>query len=238
MELQGLLQNLGLEEKEAKVYLELLRQGEATATTLAEKTNLDRTLMYQITRKLIEKGLVSYIIKNNVKYFSAANPQKLLQDLKEKEKQLQKAMPQLIDLKKLKEEETKVEIYRGKEGLKTILKDIIRERKDYVAFGEEGKFQKILPIDTQQFLKELERNGINESVLVREDYRGKILKSANSTFRFLPRDYLSPVTTLVYGNKVVDFIWTPPHYAILTTNMEVATSFRNHFEALWKIAKK
>ena len=219
-----------------KVYLALLSSGEATATTISEKSNLDRTLIYQLANKLIERGLVSYIIKNNVKYFSAANPQKLIQDLKEKEKELQKAMPELINLTKIKEEETKVEIYRGKDGIRTILKDIIRTKKDYIAFGEEGRFQKVLPIDIHKFLRELERNNVHERVLVREDLRDIALKSKTSMFKYLPRDYLSPVTTLVYGNKVANFIWTPPYYVILTRNKEVADSFRTHFEILWKTA--
>ena len=172
MNLQKILQELGLEEKEAKVYLELLKLNETTATKISEKTNLDRTLMYQLTNKLIEKGLVSYIIKNNVKYFSAVNPEKLVQDLKEKEKQLQKAMPELLNLKKSKEEETKVEIFKGEEGLKTVLKDIIRTKKDYIVFGEESQFQEILPIFVYQFINQLSKNNIHEKVLVREDESG------------------------------------------------------------------
>ena len=238
MDIKRLLQDLGLEEKEAKVYLALLSLGETTATKISKKTNLDRTLIYQLGNKLIEKGLASYIIKNNVRYFSAANPEKLVQDLKEKEKQLQKAMPQLIRLTKVQEQETKVEIYRGKEGLKTVLKDIIRTKKNYVGLGEEGRFQKVLPIYVHKFLKQLEKNDIHEKVLVREDLKSITLKSKNSIFRYISKDYLSPVTTLIYGNKVANFIWTLPYHTILTTNKEVADSFRSHFEALWKIAKK
>lgn len=238
MDLKKLLQELGLEEKEAIAYLALLQLGETTATIIAEKTNLDRTLIYQLANKLIEKGLVSYIIKNNVKYFSAANPKKLLQDLKEKEKQLKKAMLELVNLTKTKKEETKVEIYRGKEGLKAVLKDIIREKKDYIVFGEEGRFQKVLPIDIYQFLNQVVKNKIHEKVLVREDLKGIAIKSKNSEFKCLPKKFLSPVTTAIYGSKVASFIWTPPYYAILTKNKEVADSFRSQFNALWKIAKR
>jgi len=238
MDNQILLQELGLEEKEAKVYLALLSLGEATATKVSAKTNLDRTLMYQLAGKLIEKGLVSYIIKNNVKYFSAANPKKLIQDLKEKEKQLQKAMPSLINLTNIQEQETKVEIYRGKEGIKTILKDILRTKKDYHVIGEEGRFQKIFPIECMRFLKQIVKTGIHEYVLVREDFRDKALKTKNSIFKYVPKTFLSPVETVIYGNKVVNFIWTPPHHCILTTNKEVADSFRAHFNELWKVAKK
>jgi len=84
MDLQKTLENYGLEAKEAKTYLTLLALGEVTATILAQKSNLDRTLMYQLTNKLIEKGLVSYIIKNNIRYFSAAPPETFLKNLQEK----------------------------------------------------------------------------------------------------------------------------------------------------------
>jgi len=237
MELQKILQNLGIEEKEVKVYLALLKLGEATATKIAEKTNLDRTLIYQLANKLIEIGLVSYIIKNNVKYFNATHPEKLMQDLKEKEEELQKALPELISLTKNEEQETKVEIYRGKEGLRTIIKEIIRTKKEVIAFGEEGRAEKVLPIDIHQYLKQLEKNRMHEKVLAREDLKGKLLISKNSEFRYLPKIYLSPVTTVVFGDKVANFIWTSPYYAILTKNNEVADSFRSYFKALWKIAK-
>ncbi len=238
MELAKLLQNLGLEEKECKVYLVLLQLGETTATKISEKTNLDRTLIYQLANKLIEKGLVSYIIKNNVKYFSSANPKKLLQDLKEKELQLQEAMPELVSLAKTKEEETKVEVFKGKEGLKTVLKNILREGKDYLVFGEEGKFQEALPVYIHQFLLQIVKKKMHEKVLVREDLRGIALKSKNSEFRYLPKEYLSPVTIAVYGNKVANLIWTAPYYAILIENKEVSDSLRSQFNALWKLSRK
>jgi len=232
------LRKLGLEDKEAKVYITLLKYKECTATTISEKTRLDRTLMYQITNKLIDKGLASFVIKNNVKYFIAANPKKLLEDLKDKEKNLVDVMPQLLALTKFEEKETKVEVYQGKEGLRTILKDILRTGKDYIAFGEEGKMQEIVPTELTIFLKRIEQLGIKERILVREDLRNISFKSKNSTFKYIPKDYLSPVLTAVYGDKVVNLILSEPYYAILTTNKEMAQSFQTHFEILWKMAKK
>jgi len=238
MELKTTLTDIGLEEKEAIVYIELLKLGEATATKIAEKTSLDRTLMYQLANKLINKGLVSFVIKNNVKYFIATNPKQLLQNLQEKEQQLEKALPQLENLTKIKELDTKVEVYREREGLKTILKDMLRVGEDYLVLGEERKLQSIIPLYLDIFLKRIVKMNIHERVLIREDFRRKIPKSKNSKFKYVPRDYLSPVTTLVYGNKVAHLILSAPFYAVLTTNKELADSFRSHFELLWKISKK
>ena len=238
MDLLQTLKNLGIEVKEASVYLALLKLKETTATKIAETTNLDRTLIYQLTNKLIERGLVAYVIKNNVKYFSAANPNKLIQDIKEKENQLHAALPELIALTKEEDKETKVEVYRGKEGIKTILREILRNKKDYVVFGEEGKLQETFPIEFEWFLKDIVKLGIKERVLVREDLRNIAWKTKNSDFRFLPKEYLSPALTVIYGNKVAIFIWKEPYYVSVILNKQVADSFRSYFELLWKIAKK
>ena len=63
------LEMLGLEQKQAKIYLALLQLKQATATKISEDTRIERTLCYSIINKLIDKGLISYIIQNNVKYF-------------------------------------------------------------------------------------------------------------------------------------------------------------------------
>jgi len=93
-------------------------------------------------------------------------------------------------------------------------------------------------VDVLRFVRDLERRKIKERILVREDKRGKVLQAKYSIYKYLPAKYLTPVTTVVYGSKVADFIWTEPYYAIVKKNQEVADSYRSHFEILWEIAKK
>ncbi|MBS3097523.1 hypothetical protein J4209_01865 [Candidatus Woesearchaeota archaeon] len=71
------LRKFGLSDREIKVYLALLELGEALASKIAEKTNTPRTLSYDILENLLKKGLVSYVIKSNKKYFSAFDPNNL-----------------------------------------------------------------------------------------------------------------------------------------------------------------
>src|SRR3989344_4095613 len=100
-ELNNVLEQLGLEQPEVKPYLALLDLGESTATKIAERAGLGRVHSYQILTKLIEKGLASYVIKKNVKYFLAADPETLLKSLHEKEQNLQKILPELKARQKL-----------------------------------------------------------------------------------------------------------------------------------------
>jgi sugar-specific transcriptional regulator TrmB len=230
------LENLGLEEKEVKIYLSLLKLNQATATKISEETRIERTLCYSIIQKLIDKGLVSYIIENNVKYFKPAPPQKLMQDLKEKEEELKQILPELINLTKFKQEKTKAEIYQGKEGIKIILRDLIDTKEDYFVFGEEGRFQETLPIESEQFMVKIEEAKIKEKVLVRKGK--KIVKSKNSQFRYIPEDYLSPTSTVIYGNKIAILIWSEPLLVVLIENKDVADSYRSYFKMLWELVTK
>jgi len=63
---EKILEEIGLEHIEAKIYLALVELGETTAGDIAKKTNLQRSTTYLYLEKLIKLGLVSYIFRNNV----------------------------------------------------------------------------------------------------------------------------------------------------------------------------
>ncbi len=237
-EITAILQQLGLEEPEVKTYLALLDLGESTATKIAERAGLGRVHSYQVLTKLIEKGLASYVIKNNVKYFLAADPETLLKSLHEKEQNLQKILPELKARQKLMKQETSVEIYRGTEGLNTIFKIMLRDKQNYYMLGggdqacNNPEFEAILKI----FLKRAEQTAMKGFVLERQDSTFYI--GTHEQYRFLAPEYFSSTTLTIWGNKVVTFVWTRPYYAIVIENDEVAKSNLATFKYLWKNAQE
>ena len=119
MEILDSLKKFGLSEKEAKVYLASLELGVSLASDISLKSNLPRTLIYDILERLIDMGLISYSIKNNKKYFIASSPKELIRIIKEKEEAIKKTLPQLEKLERIKGiKRPKVEIYEGKGGMK------------------------------------------------------------------------------------------------------------------------
>jgi HTH-type transcriptional regulator, sugar sensing transcriptional regulator len=233
-----ILEQIGLEKDEIKIYLILLRIGSITATKIASETNIYRTNVYRLLDSLISKGLASYILKNNVKYFSASSPKKLLDDQKKKQQELQKLILELEKIPPVKEIEFKVETFKGKEGLVAVLKYVLRERKDYVVFGEEGKFQEILPYFIEQLLRDIKNLSIHERILSKESMKGRIKLTKNSKIRYLPEKYFSPTMTVVFGDFTAIFDWNEPYHAVLINSKPMAESYKNYFELLWKIAKK
>ena len=60
------LRKIGLTEGEIRVYEALLNLGECTKTSLVKEAGIAPSNIYDITNRLIEKGIVSKVIKNGV----------------------------------------------------------------------------------------------------------------------------------------------------------------------------
>lgn len=243
--MKDILLDIGLSGKEADVYLLCIKHKEITASEISKISNESRTHTYDTINNLIKKGLIAYVIKNNVKYFKAVNPERLLDYLKEKEakikeeeKSVQELIPQLREIQsKVGKEETKIEIYEGKEGLKSLLNDIIREGKNFVTWGATTKVKEYIPdFVIQKYLNERKRKKIKARQLFTDFYG--VLESPLSENKKLPKEFASPTTTLVYGDKVAIFLWTEVPKVILVQSKELAKSYKSYFELLWKFGEK
>jgi sugar-specific transcriptional regulator TrmB len=234
-----ILRKLGLDEKEVQVYLCLLKTGSTTASRISKETDIDRATCYRYLDSLINKGLVSYFIQNNIKYFQAAHPEKILRDLKEKKSEFEKILPELISLSDIPKEETTAEVYKGEEGIKTILREILRNRQDHLVLGDDGHFQEIFPVFFKQFINECKRKRIKESILCTKSVFNKVKKFeySYSTTKMLPNGNPLPTTTLIYGDKIVLFNWQLPYNAIVISNKNISNAYKNYFELIWDIAK-
>lgn len=125
-----LLEKIGLTEGESKVYLALLELGQSSITNIITKSRVSTSKSYDILNRLEDKGLVSHVIMKGVKYFKAADPQRIIEILEEeKEKientklQINKIIPELIAKQRLKEAEEEAEIFVGMKGLASVFNE-------------------------------------------------------------------------------------------------------------------
>src|SRR3989344_6072905 len=135
------LERAGLLKNDRSVYLALLEIGSATVSNLARKTGLHRSYVYDILDKLIDLGLVSFTIKNNKKFFNIENPKRIIKLVENKKEELEKdreeiskILPQLIEKQRSALEEQEARVFVGKEGIKSILEDVLNVGKDFVGF--------------------------------------------------------------------------------------------------------
>lgn len=240
---KDILRDIGLSGNEAEIYLSLLKIGPALVSQIVDKTRINRTNIYDRLSRLISKGLIAYVIKSNRKYFYAASPKNLLRYLEEREEKLQnqkKSINQLIpELEKIRlQNDESVEVYEGKEGLKTILEDIIQSKKDILTYGSEGNFSKILSYYFAHYLKRLEKNKIKMKVIFNYDDTKMPFKWKFAEARYLDKKYKTPTETTIYGDKIVIFILTEQPKAVLIKSKVIAESYNQYFNLLWRAGKK
>jgi len=135
------LKELGLSKGETKVYTAVLELGISTLNKIQEKTGIERRNIYDILNKLIEKGLVSYTIEKGKRTYQITHPNKLLEEIKEKEnklKQLKNQIPQITDFFNSKRPQIKAEVYRGNESIKALLNESLEHKEQFWIGGNSG----------------------------------------------------------------------------------------------------
>ena len=235
------LKEFGLTDNEVKVYLACLKLGTALVQGIAKKANTYRTYTYEILKSLIEKGLVSYVIKNGKQYFEVAEPEKLLNILKEKETKINKILPDLKNIYKTSIEKPKVELYEGKEGLKTILDDIIRTKGEVLVYGSTAKQIQILQFYFPNYIRRRVEAKVHTRVITEKSTRTiEMLKTEKKDLReskfIVKMDF--PTITYIYGTKVAILSLEKEIIGLIIENESIANTQRQIFELLWKIAKK
>jgi len=243
-----ILKEFGVTEKEAKLYLALLKLGSATSGELMRELGYYSKTIYQILDKLMAKGLVSYIIKANIKYFEAVDPEKFLDILKEqevqlktKEEKIKKIMPELKAIRKLAKAPQEANVYVGKKGLKSIFEDQLKQKGEILVLGGGGNFKRAFEFYYDQWHKKRIKEKIKLKLLWNEKLRNKkkeILRIPLLEVKFLPKEFDNPAPAIIYNDKVAITIWSEIPIATLIRSKEVANSYRSYFKLLWGIAKK
>ena len=248
MEEINILEEFGLTEKEAKLYLALLELGQGTSSDLIKKLDYYSKTVYELFEKLIKKGLVSYVIKSNIKYFEAVNPEKFLDILKEeqdnikiKEDKIKEILPRLNKLREINKEKQEANIYSGKKGMKSVFEDTLKENNEILVFGGGGKSKESLGPYYKLWNKIRAKNKIKLKLLWNEDLRIKKdeIKDLDLVeLKFLPKEFENPAPAMIYKDKVAITVWSEEPIATLIKSKEINKSFRDYFNLLWKIAKK
>ena len=247
MDEKELLAKIGLSENETHIYLALLKLGPLSAYEIAQKTGIYRPHVYDKLETLAKKALVSSVQKGKKKIFSASPPSKIMDYLKEQEAEihnditlLSSNMKYLNSLNTISKEDTKVHVFTGIEGLKMHIDDTFRcADKEILIFGlDDAKYNEVLPVFMPQHFKRLKEKRIKERVISKKKKGAFMFDNDVTSYRFLDSKQLNPTNTVIYGAKVSFVIWGTPITIVVIENKQLAQTYHEHFEYLWKIAKK
>jgi len=242
-------EKIGLTKGESKVYLALLKKGMCSAGPLTKESQISRSKVYEITDRLIEKGLVSFISENGIKKFKAIDP-KLIPDYLEKQKEkieLQKQdfsriLPTLLMQIKDNEKEQSVEVFEGWKGIKNIFNNLIKDARKgdkWYAFGMPKIMSDERSVFFSKWRMQTDKIGIQQYLIANKEIRNSeelAPKSRYSNIRYLNQE--TPTTVDIFKNFTMLIIWSEIPILILVKSQQVSESFMKFFDNMWKHARE
>ena len=133
------LQQLGLSKNEAKIYEVLVKRGVLGVGEIAVKSQVNRRNVYDSMQRLLEKGLVFEVYETRDVKYQAVEPDKLRALIEEKKEEiLAKILPSLNSSFQESPDTESVFVYRGIEGWRNYMRDILRVGEDFYCIGAAG----------------------------------------------------------------------------------------------------
>ncbi len=235
------LKILGLTNGEIKVFSAVLNAGTSSINNIHEKTGIERRGIYDIINKLVEKGLISYTIEKGKRTYHCAPPNRLKEKtlkIKEELEKFEKLIPVIENIYKSSKPKINIEVFRGKEGIKTVFEDILNYEKT-LFIGGRWYVVKELPFFWRYYNKRRIKKGVVWYNLVLHD-APKIPTKELIHVKVLPKEFNgSPAIIWIYGNKVVNVLWGKEFFAFMIESKQIAENYRRYHRYLWdNVAKK
>ncbi|MGB0757500.1 MAG: TrmB family transcriptional regulator [Patescibacteria group bacterium] len=238
--INSLLQDLGLTENEARVYVAMLSLGPTTALELSKQSQVKRTTVYLALESLKEKGLVRIEIKGLKRVFVAESPERLELMLDIKKQTLTQSLPDLLSMYNTQGEQGRVKQYEGKEQIKHVYDSLltsIRPKEDYLVFGDSTKWHDLDPKFFSKFIERRSKLSINIRIILQDSeiarHYKKFEKNHNQEIKLLPSSVELSTNVVVLPRKVVIHNLLPPMSAIVVENSSVVKTHKEMFEIMW-----
>lgn len=252
MELIESLQNIGLNDKEARGYLALLPLRRATAYMIALRSGLKKPTAYVVLESLVNKGFASKIPFDDKTFYVAKSPKECMSIARSKLQAAQEMLPELLALENNSDDKVNTSYFEGLDGVKEMYNRMIKymknkpeDQKWVVGFYAHQQ-------DTSEMLQKywvdmnnsLRLNKIKrKAVTTKHETLMSFLENENLkknliTIKALPQeDYFSNISIEIYGNytQIISHRYIQ---GILIENPDVAKVLQQIFNIVWKKRKE
>jgi len=241
MKLENILKNIGLNDKESKLYLALIELGSAPVSKVAEKAKINRVTAYSVLESLIEKGMANSVVKNKVRFFSPTNPKILAQEFKRKASDFQKALP---TLRRLGGEANlpHVEYYEGIDGIKAIYAKTLESKTEILNYANSKEIRKAWPeYDEQYVAKRVKQKVFLRGIAPLDEHGIEVKSHDKQSFREIrlvsARKYTFTNEINIWDDKVAIISFNDnPQIGIIIESQEIANTQRDIFRMAWEYA--
>ena len=240
---EEIFRDLGFSEREIKVYLAMLELGSTTVGPIAAKTRMQHSKVYQTFEKLIDRGLVSFIIKSKTKYFLAQNPKQIMNIIKEKERKFSEILPQLEQKQQFSYDPQIATVYEGYKAIKAMFDSILDEMNKssyYYVFAFKDEY--IMSELASRFLRNIHMrlsdkdvdDRLIANISIIKEFKKNYANIENIKIRFSKFDL--PFGLMIIDDRVINWVWGERPTAIEIISKQIAQSYKKFFLDIWKLS--
>lgn len=241
------LKRLGLDEREARVYLAALEFGPATIITISRKSGIKRTTIYEFVDEMIARGLMHVSAQGKRKLYSSASPQELRGIIEKQTEIVERLVPELMLLSGKSPSRPRIRFYEGVEGIKKVFNDTLNqpEGSEILMFSSfEGTYS-VMP---DAFIKSYVKRRVKRKIHVKgilpaggehvKEHVNRDREELRESIVVPVKDFPIANETFTYQNKVAILSYGDEKVGIIIESQQNADAQRAVFNLLWKFLKK
>lgn len=241
--IESIFRELGYSEREIKVYLALLELGSSKVGPIAAKTRMQHSKVYQSLEKLIDKGLVTYVLKSKIKYFQAQDPKLILNLVKEKEKKFLEIMP-LLKLKQQFAQEPQIAtVYEGYKAIKAMFDNIFEEmnkKSHYYIFALKEEYGSA---NALRFIRHLHLKvseiGSDNRIILHQSIKKQFLNNSGDLKRIKSKftSLKLPPGLMIINDRIINWTFGERPTAVEIKSKQISKNYKFFFLEVWKSIK-
>ncbi len=241
MELVDVLIDIGLSDKESRVYLATLEIGASPASEIAVRSKMNRVSCYDILEKLIKRGFISTYNQNKIKFFNAIDPDEIRNSYRQKYMNLKSALP---DLRRLhgKTSHPRVTYYEGLAAIKKIYSDTLTAKSEILNYADSKLIRQHWPNYDDEYVNERVKRKIYLRGIAPKDSHGELVALENKIrhreIRLVtPGEFSFANEINIYDDKVSIISFGSDLLGMIIESHEIADTQRAIFKMAWEFAK-
>lgn len=243
-ELLEILKGVGLDEKQAMVYLAMLSLGPATVVKIAAQSEVKRTTVYVILGSLIKMGLANIEMRGWKQLYAATSPERLAELIDERRTKYRSFLPEFMSLRAFQESSSLIKYYEGLPAIKSAYENLLEQIHSGDEYLVVSNTEKWLALDPffERFAEKRAKFPVKVRLLLQDTPKARHYKKFEKNFNFKIK-LLAVGTDLttnlnVVGDTVLIHQITPPTIALIINNRSIAKMHKEMFEAIWKALPK
>lgn len=238
MNLIKIVKQLGLTEKEARVYLACLELGSSPVSDIAHRSRINRVTAYDVLEHLMKKGMVNSMAKRGAKFYDSTDPHIVAADFKRREAEFRKALP---DFKRLKGEaiHPRIRYFEELDGIKAIYEDTLSSKTEILNYSNSREIRLHWPNYDEEYVAKRVKHKIYLRGIAPKDKHGIWVherdKECFREIRLVSADTFTFTNEInIYEDKVAIISYKDrPLIGMIIESAEIANTQRDIFKMAW-----